>query len=153
MLKSGLIFGLIALLFGIGLSLLSPLCVPCLTIFLGLAAGYVANVFDKPAQGAAVKNGALAGLIGGAGAMIGQAIGGGLNILIAGPEQTAEIMRQFGMPTGGDQFAAGYWVGRIGSVCCTGVFDIILMAGLGALGGLLWWQFSGKNTVTPPASV
>lgn len=26
------------------------------------------------------------------------------------------------------------------------IFDILLMAGLGALGGLLWWQISGKNT-------
>jgi hypothetical protein len=52
--KSGLIFAVILLLLGTGVSLLSPLCVPCLTIFVGLGAGYLAigiKLRQKPGVG------------------------------------------------------------------------------------------------------
>jgi hypothetical protein len=106
--------------------------------------GYLAGVFDKPGDnGAAVKAGTLAGVIGGIGAMFGQVIGGVLNSVLVSPEGYAQTLQQFGVE-GMNETA--YWVGRVGGVCCAGIFDILLMAGLGALGGLLWWQFSGKNS-------
>jgi hypothetical protein len=143
--KSGLIFAVVMLLLGTGFSLLSPLCVPCLSIFLGLGAGYLAGVFDKPRDnGGAVKAGALAGVIGGVGAMFGQIVGGVINSFMTTPEAYGDTMRQLGLEFN----EAGYWAGRVAGVCCGGIFDILLMAGLGALGGLLWWQFSGKNTAT-----
>jgi hypothetical protein len=141
--KSGLIFAVVMLLLGTGFSLLSPLCVPCLSIFVGLATGYLAGVFDKPGNnGSAVKAGALAGVIGGLGALIGQIIGGVINSFVANPQTYGNMMRQFGMEFN----EAGYWAGRVASVCCGGIFDVLLMAGLGAVGGLLWWQFSGQKS-------
>jgi hypothetical protein len=147
MLKSGLIAGAVTFILALGFTLLSPLCVPCLALFLGLGAGYLAGVFDKPLDnGSSAKSGAGAGALGGVGAIIGQMVGALLNAVIVGPEKAAEMLEQLGLPVatpGG--FGSGYWIGVIGSGCCFGLLDVALMAGLGALGGLLWWQISGKQ--------
>jgi hypothetical protein len=150
MLKSGLIFGVVALLFSAGAALLSPLCVPCLALFLGLGAGFVAGVFDKPADnGGATKLGAQSGVIGGVGALIGQCIGAVINGVLIGSEGAARMLEQLGIPNSGSS-ASGYWVGLFASGCCLGILDIALMAGLGALGGILWWQISGKKATAAP---
>ena len=157
MLKSGLILGVVALLLAIGAALLSPLCVPCLTLLLGLGAGYLAGAFDKPSEKrGSTKSGAIAGAIGGAGALIGQAVGAVINSQLVGPGGAIKLIRQLGiqLPSGATpaDIATGYWGGVIGSTCCLGLFDVALMAGLGALGGLLWWQMSGsKRSVLPPS--
>ncbi|PJH74992.1 MAG: hypothetical protein CO064_09025 [Anaerolineae bacterium CG_4_9_14_0_8_um_filter_58_9] len=157
MLKSGLILGVVALLLAIGAALLSPLCVPCLTLLLGLGAGYLAGAFDKPSEKrGSTKSGAIAGAIGGAGALIGQAVGAVINSQLVGPGGAIQLIRQLGiqLPSGATpaDIATGYWGGVIGSTCCLGLFDVALMAGLGALGGLLWWQMSGsKRSVLPPS--
>jgi hypothetical protein len=150
MLKSGLIIGFVAFVFGAGITLLTPLCVPCLAIFLGLAAGGLAGAFDKPLNtGAAAKTGALAGVIGGLGAVLGQMVGAGVNATLVGPEAARQVLRQFGMPVPsvGD-FGAAYYLGVFGSACCVGLLDLALMAGLGAVGGLLWWQLAGQKRTT-----
>ena len=157
MLKSGLILGVVALLLAIGAALLSPLCVPCLTLLLGLGAGYLAGAFDKPSEKrGSTKSGAIAGAIGGAGALIGQAVGAVINSQLVGPGGAIQLIRQLGiqLPSGTTpaDIATGYWGGVIGSTCCLGLFDVALMAGLGALGGLLWWQVAGsKRSVLPPS--
>ena len=147
MLKSGLIAGGVTFVLALGFTLLSPLCVPCLAFFLGLGAGYLAGVFDKPLDnGSSAKSGAGAGAIGGVGAIIGQMVGALLNAVIVGPERAARMLEQLGLPMATpDSFGSGYWIGVIGSGCCFGLLDVALMAGLGALGGLLWWQISGKQ--------
>lgn len=157
MLKSGLIIGGVMLVLAIGGSLLSPLCVPCLALFAGLGAGYLAGMFDKPGlQNAGVRSGASAGAIGGVGGLIGQLIGGGLNAVIVGPQGAQDLLRQISpdLVTGSTDPTA-YYIGVFGSACCIGIFNIALMAGLGALGGLLWWNMTGKNQggmSTPPPS-
>ena len=147
MLKSGLIAGGVTFVLALGFTLLSPLCVPCLAFFLGLGAGYLAGVFEKPLDnGSSAKSGAVAGAIGGVGAIIGQMGGALLNAVIVGPEKAAKLVEQLGIPVAtSNDFGAAYWVGIIGSGCCFGLLDVALMAGLGALGGLLWWQISGKQ--------
>ena len=156
MFKSGLIFGLIAFILAAGITLLFPLCVPCAAIFLGLAAGGLAGVFDKPLNtGASAKGGALAGVMGGIGAVLGQMVGSGVNAMIVGPEAAQQFMRQFGLvvPSSGN-FDSAYYFSLFGSACCLGLFDVLIMAGLGAVGGLLWWQITGQkrayssNTIT-----
>ena len=84
--------------------------------------------------------------MGGIGAVLGQMVGSGVNAMIVGPEAAQQFMRQFGMavPTSGN-FNATYYFGVFGSACCVGLFDVLIMAGLGAVGGLLWWQFSGQK--------
>ncbi len=145
MIKAGLILGAVMLVLGIGGSLITPLCVPCIALAAGLGAGYLAGVYDKPlTSGGGAKVGAIAGAIGGAGALLGQIIGGILNALIVKPEGVIEMMEQFGLPTMPDP--SFYYISFIGGGVCFGVLDVVLMAGLGALGGILWYQVAGKNT-------
>lgn len=154
MYKSGLIIGGVALVLAIGSTLISPLCVPCLALFLGLGAGYLAGVFEKPSeQPAATKSGAIAGAVGGAGIFLGQMIGTVINGFIVGPEGVAQILEGLDLPADMAGSAGSYWASLIGGNCCMGLFSVGLMAGLGALGGLLWWQTKGKNLSTPPANV
>jgi len=153
MVKSGLIIGFVALLLTAGVVLISPLCAPCLALFLGLGAGFLAGTFDKPMDNSqSAKSGALGGVIAGVGALLGQLIGGAINGAILGPQGASEILRQLGISNGADP--GSYWAGLIGSACCFGILDLALMAGLGALGGILWWQISGKKNASfqqPPA--
>jgi hypothetical protein len=147
MIKAGIIAAIIALILAIGGSLLLALCVPCISIFIGVGAGYLACHYEPSGDsGSAAKTGAIAGAIGGIGALIGQATGAIINGVLVGPEAAMDFGRQLGLdvPMGGDM-TAGYWVGIIGTGCCMGILDLLLMAGLGAVGGLLWWQITGKS--------
>jgi hypothetical protein len=158
MLKSGLIIGAVMLVLGGLLGFVFPLCVPCLALFAGAGAGYLAGMFDKPGeQGKAVKSGAASGAVGGVGALVGHLGGGLATALVVGPQGANDMMRQFGFdlpPGGGPASDAGYYVGALGTACCFGVVDIALMAGLGALGGMLWYRMTNQNSGmgTPPAS-
>lgn len=148
--KSGLIMAAVALVLAIGGTVISPLCTPCIALLLGAGAGYLAGVFDKPVEkSAATKSGALAGLIGGVGAFLGQVGGSIINGVMVGPEGAEQLMRQLGVPAGGD-IGPGYWVGLILSTICFGLINLGLMAGTGALGGMLWHQTNKKN-LPPPA--
>jgi hypothetical protein len=147
MAKAGIIVGVVALLFGVGVALLSPLCVPCITLLLGIAAGFLAGVFDKPAEGnETLKTGAFAGLIGGAGLVLGQLAGAIINAIVVGPEGAAQLLENLGMQTGGPASIEGsYWIGVVGSTVCLGGFDLVLMAGFGVLGALAWGKFIRKD--------
>ena len=145
MIKAGLILGGVMLVLGIGGSLVTPLCVPCIALMAGIGAGYLAGVYEKPAtSGGTAKSGAVAGTIGGVGALIGQIIGGIINAIIVGPEGLAEIIQMLDLPVSAAPPTAAY-IGFIGGGFCFGILDILLMAGLGALGGILWYQITGKN--------
>lgn len=145
MIKAGLILGAGMLVLGIGGSLLSPLCVPCLAVIAGVGAGYLAGVFDKPlTSGGGAKVGAIAGAIGGAGALLGQIIGGILNSMLVDPQTVIDMLEQLGLPAAYD--SSFVHLSQIGGGICFGLLDIVLMAGLGALGGILWQQIAGKNT-------
>jgi hypothetical protein len=148
MVKAGIIAAVVALVLAIGGSLFMGICVPCISIFIGVAAGYLACHYEPAGDnGSAAKSGAIAGAIGGIGALLGQAIGSVITGVTAGPEAGMDMMRQFGweMPTDVPIPDAYFWIGVVGGGCCIGVFDLLLMAGLGAVGGILWWQFTGKN--------
>ncbi|MBN1303348.1 MAG: hypothetical protein JXA13_02860 [Anaerolineales bacterium] len=155
MYKSGLIVGGVALVLSIGVVLISPcLVLVCLAPFLGIGAGFLAGVFGKPGdKDTSTKNGAIAGAIGGAGALIGQLIGAAINSIMMGPEGVMELTRSLGLPSGGPAGEVGYWVGVVGGGICLGILDVFLMAGMGALGGILWWQITGKNLVPAAAEV
>lgn len=152
MFKAGLIVGVVAAVLALLVTLVSPLFVPCLVLLPGLVAGYLASVFDKPVDnGASAKAGALGGLIAGAGAVVGQLGGAAINALFVGPENARQIMENFGIEYGTTAgVETGYWAGLIGSGICMSLVDVVLMAALGALGGILWWQITGKNQAAPP---
>lgn len=154
MLKSGAITGAIAFVLAIGGSFVAAIvCAPCWSLFVGLGAGYLGGVFDKPtSNGNAVKAGAGAGAIGGVGGFIGQIIGSLLYAAVVGPEASADMLRQLGVQGADVTNVGAYYAGAFGIGCCLGLGAIALMAGLGALGGMVWWQISGKNSAaTPPA--
>jgi len=146
--KAGIIVGIAAFVLVLGASAgLSPLCgLLCVAPIAGLVAGYLAGVFEKPATGEdGAKTGALSGLAGGVGALLGHIAAGVINAMFA--PQTAEFM--------GDVFdtainAESTRMAALGMGVCGGLGDVALMAGLGALGGYLWYQMVGSKA-TPAA--
>ncbi|MBP7692294.1 MAG: hypothetical protein KA764_10270 [Anaerolineales bacterium] len=153
MLRSGLIVGAVMLVAGGGLAYLFPLCVPCLAVVAGALAGYLAGVWERPANnGRAVQRGALAGAIGGAGAVLGHVAGGLLAAVTVGPQGAADVARQLGLDLGAGAEAtpAVFYTTAGLTACCFGVVEVGLMAGLGALGGLLYWQMTGRAQAGGP---
>lgn len=147
MVKAGVITGAVSLVLGIGFALLSPICVPCIALFLGIGAGFLAGMFDKPLVGnETLKTGALAGVISGIGLALGQTIGAVLNSILVGPERAARMLENLGVQAGGTTIVGpGYWAGVIGSTVCFGVVDVVLMAIFGILGALAWGAFLRRN--------
>jgi hypothetical protein len=153
MLKSGLIAAAVMLVLTIGTTLISPYCVPCLAILVGLGAGALGGQFDKPVDlGACAKSGAAAGAIGGLGAIVGHLVGGVINAVVVGPEGAARVLSQIGFSSS-TMTPTTYYAFTFGAACCIGLVDVLLMAGLGALGGLLWWQLAGKSAANPGATM
>ncbi len=152
MYRSGLILGIAALFVAAGATLVSPVCAPCAIVFLGLGAGYLAGVYEKPStSSAASRVAAIGGALGGLGALLGQGLGTAINGALVGPQGAQRVSQVLGMqlPTGAG-FEQTYWILQVGTAACLGLLDVLLMAAFGALGGLLWWQTSGKNA-NPPA--
>jgi hypothetical protein len=152
MLKSGLIVGAISFVLGLIATIITPLCAPCVALIAGLAAGYLGGLFDKPGdQGSSAKLGASSGAIAAVGGLIGNMIAAVINTIIVGPEGAAAFSSQLGLPSGdASTFATSYYVSAIGLPCCIALFNVALMAGLGALGGILWYQTAGKNQTGTP---
>ncbi len=153
MVRSGLIFGAIAFVVVIGLSLISPLCAPCLGLVLGLAAGYVAGNFDKPATSQdSLRIGAIAGVIAGGISLVGGLIGGAINGTVANAANIEQFYRSLGITNltiNQSQLLAYQLVGAV----CIGLLNIIWMGLLGLAGGALWYQNVGKKrsvTILPP---
>ena len=148
--KSGAIVAAAMLVLSCGAVLLTPLCVPCIALLAGAGAGYLAGVFDKPAaSNVAIQSGAGAGAIGGIGALLGHVIGGITNAVMVGPEGMAQLLRQFGVTGVDTSNPVTFYVGAIGGACCFGLIEVALMAALGAVGGILWYQIVGKKASAP----
>jgi len=148
--QSGMITGGVAFLFAFGAAVtISPLCVPCLTLLFGLLGGYLAGVFERPfAQNPSLKAGALAGLIGGTGMLLGQIFGAVINGIAVGPEGAARLLAQMELFAGSPvKIAEYYWTVLALSTACLGIFDLALTSGFGTLGGLLWWKIRGEKQV------
>ncbi len=154
MYKSGLIFGAGMLVAALVITLILPYCVPCVALVVGLAAGYVAGVYAKPAgQPLATKSGAIAGAVAGVGVILGEMIGAVINGLLVKPDQVNQLLRQFGITATFDLTPTTLWASQLGINFCLSLVSVVLMAGLGALGGLLWWNYNGKKQVLPPLSL
>ncbi len=158
MVRSGLILGGVMLVVGGFLAFLFPLCVPCLALVVGAGAGYLAGQWERPGDNSrAIQRGAGSGAIAGVGAWLGHIFGGLGSAAFVGPEGSVEMLRNLGVDLG----AAGavdptmYYVSATLTGCCFGLVEVALMAGLGAVGGILWWNMTGKNqggaAPTPPS--
>ena len=148
MLKAGLIGAAVSFVLAIGAALITPFCNPCLALLLGLGVGVLAGVWERPTtSGAGAGEGAKAGAIASVGGLIGQMAGAVINGFTVGPEAVAELMDRFDVPL--QITEQNYWLSNLGGNCLCGLFNVLLGAGLGALGGILWYQLAGKNQ--PPA--
>ena len=151
MLKAGLIGAGVGFVLAIVSALLTPFCNPCLALLLGLGVGVLAGAWERPfTSGASAGEGAKAGAIAAAGGLIGQMVGAVINGFTVGPSGVNELVRQFDVPVPVEITEQSYWIYNLGGNCLCGLFNVALGAGLGALGGLLWYQIGGKNQ--PPAS-
>ena len=154
MVKSGLIFGAISFVLVLGFAvIITPFCAPCLGLFIGLAAGYFAGVFDKPINsGESVRKGGIAGGIAGALGFIGGFVGGLINGAMLNPYSVESFTKVFGI-NNFNITQAQIWTYQLGFAVCIGLFNIVWMAILGIAGGALWSQIGRKNrigTVMPP---
>jgi hypothetical protein len=153
MIKSGVIFGIVALALILLVTLISPFCGLCIGLVIGLAAGYVAGVFGKPiSTRESLRMGAIAGVIAGAIGLVGQLIGGFLNSLAVNPVALEQLYQTFGLPNtvlSQSQITASQFL----AAGCTGLFNILWMAVFGLAGGALWYQVVGKKqemSIIPP---
>ncbi len=154
MVKSGLIFGAIAFVLVLGSAIvITPFCAPCLGLVLGIAAGYVAGVFDKPINsGESVRKGGMAGAIAGALGLVGGLIGGVINGALLNPASIENFTKVFGVNNYSIS-QSQIWTYQLTFAVCVGLFNIVWMAILGVAGGAIWFQMKGKNqtmTVLPP---
>jgi len=148
MLKAGLVGAGVGFVLAMAAALITPLCNPCVALLLGLGAGALAAVWERPAtSGASAGEGAKAGAIAAVGSLAGQMIGAVANGLIVGPGGVAELYRQFDIHV--PMTPRTYWIANLGGNCLCAVINVALGAALGAVGGLLWYQISGKNQPPP----
>lgn len=150
MVRAGLIAGGVTLVLGLVVGFLSPLCIACLAVLAGLGAGYLAGQYDRPADASnAARLGAGAGAIAGAGAVLASIAAGLASAAVNGQM----MFEQLGVPqsTAQDQ-ALVFWGTAFLTGCCIGLFNVALMAGVGAIGANLWRQVAGNRAGgVPPA--
>lgn len=148
--KSGLIIGAVVLGLVTVATMVMPACASCVALFAGLLAGYLAGVFEKPHEiNHAARAGAIAGGIGGLGAILGGILGGIMNALIVGQDQFVEMMTLC-MPGIIQVTRSEYYTIMVGTPCCIGLFNIILMSGLGVLGAIIWRRKNMPGPVVMP---
>lgn len=122
-------------------------CLGCLVLAAPMGGGFLAGRFDQPiTANLAARAGAGAGAIGGVGAFAAHLILGMLLLILGGPEAAADRALQVGItiPANADPFV--FYGGAVGGVGCLGLFLVVLFAGVGALGGLLWHQTARKKS-------
>jgi hypothetical protein len=153
MIKSGLIVGAAAFVLIFGNTLIHPFCAPCMGLFPGLAAGYLAGVFDKPINsGESIKKGGIAGAIAAVLGIIGGLIAAVVNTTYVNAANIESINRALGIPNY-NLSHSDILIYQIFFSVCVGIINIDCMAVLGAAGGALWYQISGKKptgTMLPP---
>jgi hypothetical protein len=145
MLKAGLIGFLVGGLFSLGATLVLPCCTPCAAIPIGLGAGFLACLWDRPARAESGAGlGAESGGVAGIGSLLGQVVGMIVNGLLVGPQMAAEFSANLGLPAT-QLDSSMYWGALIIANGVCGLTNVAIAAALGALGGLLWHQTIGKN--------
>ncbi len=150
MIKAGLVGGVIGFIYVMSLTLLSPFCTLCFTPLLGIGVGYLANHFDKPlrAEGS-LSRGSIAGIITGAAVVTGQ-IGATLvnGVLITNLENMPAILSEIGLPQILIADTDQYWRSTLTASSICSMLNLLLIVGLGAVGGAIWYQKQNQNAPT-----
>ena len=154
MIKAGLIGAVAGFIYVMSITLLSPFCTLCITPLLGIGVGYLAGWFDTPHRSeASLVRGAIAGGITGFGVVVGQMLATVVNaILVTNSEQLPILLRQIGLPDLIITDSNQYWEATLTANCGCSIFNLLIIAGLGALGGLIWFQRRHKASVTTAAA-
>jgi hypothetical protein len=152
MIKSGLIVGAIAFVYLFVTNVSMALCTPFEAIILGLLAGVLAVAFDKSqVANKAALSGGVAGFIAAIFAVIGNVAGNLVKTYVVfTPEAISSVANQL---TGTEASAFDSTFSAIStffSLGCCVITDLVLMIGLGALGGYLWFRYKNKNAAPPP---
>lgn len=160
MLRAGLIGAGVGFVLAVAGAIAFPLlCNPCAAAFVGIGAGALAGVFGRPkTSGMSAGAGAKAGAISTAGSLLGQMIGASVVTISvdarAAAAAAAEMSRQFGVEVVDPELYARLYVPTmiLGNLVCA-LLGVAVGAGLGAVGGMLWYQFKkqGEQIAAPPA--
>jgi hypothetical protein len=149
MVKSGIIVGAIGFIYLFVTNITMMPCTPFEAVVLGICAGVLAAVFDKPraAQKAAVS-GAIAGSIAAILSVIGNTIGYLIRVyVIFSPRTFVSNLTQL---TGAQYSSGETTLGVLAPLCCCFITDLVLIVGLGALSGYLWFAYKNKKAAPPP---
>jgi hypothetical protein len=158
--NSVLIFGFASFFLFLALTFLLACCTPCLAMLAGAGAGWLTAYWTRPGtQDDAVRVGALSGALSGLGALVGQVVGAILSARLMTPEMideaydvVADLFQSLG-PEGleGFQVPSTEIVTRISIITQAGcgLFNVAIMAGLGALAGLLYFRYRGRRSEPP----
>ena len=153
MIRAGFLGAIAGLIYITSLTLLSPFCTLCLTPLLGISVGYLAAHIDKPARSeTSLSRGGIAGGITGIGVLVGQMLATIVNgILITNSESLPIFVRQMGLSqlfiTDPDE----YWQAIITTSSFCSLINLVLIAGLGALGSLIWFQRQRRHILSEVA--
>ncbi len=148
MIRSGIIVGAIAFVYLFVTSVAMPICAPLEAGLLGLFAGFLAAVFDKPpVVNKAALRGAIAGLITSIFAVIGGVAGYLIRVYVVfTPEATNSVVNQLLQTEPSASDATTDVLSNILSLGCCNCTNLMLIIGLGALGGYLWYRWKGPKT-------
>jgi len=149
MIKAGLIGAGVGFIYIMSLTLLSPLCTLCFTPMLGVGVGYIAGWFDKPLRAeSSLSRGTIAGGITGLGVVIGQMAATVVNgILVTRSDRLPLLLREFGLSQAFMVDGDDYWQTTLTLSSFCSVFNLALIVGLGALGGIIWFQRHGASSL------
>lgn len=148
MIKAGLIGAVTGFIYVMSLTLVSPFFTLCFTPLLGIGVGYLAGRFDHPSKAeASLSRGSIAGGIAGIGAALGQMLATVVNaVLVTHSEQLPNLLRQFGL----SQFIITdpnqYWRAALTANSFCSVVNLMIIAGLGAVGSVIWFQRQNRRT-------
>lgn len=150
MIKAGLIGAIAGFIYVMSLTMLSPFCSLCFTPLLGLGVGYLAGWFDTPQKSeSSLFRGGLAGAITGFAVVIGQMLATVVNaVLVTNSEQLPLLLQEFGLSDFVITDTNQYWQATltVNSICS--VFNLLLISGLGAVGGMLWFRRRNRTAVS-----
>jgi hypothetical protein len=160
MFKSSLIIVPITVLVILVTGLMSELCCcssPVAAVFLGLAAGVLCGVFEKPAQKSrALRRGAIAGAVAGTAALPAQVLGEIVVALALAGSGKVDISL-FGVPAASATVDLWNWaLNALFAATLYGLISAAIMAGTGAVGSGVWFRIHGKgkpesrSAVEPP---
>jgi hypothetical protein len=150
MIKAGVVGAFFAVIYVMGVTLISPFCTICLTPFLGFGIGYLASRFTRPQRHeAAITTAVTAGIMTGIGAMIGQMLAAMVNaVLVTNSEELPALFEELGLTQLIMLNSSEYWQTTMFMNSFCSVLNLAIIVGLAISGSMYWVQRNHKRSVT-----